>query len=164
MLLQCPTCKPYFEMETQHPCQEYFVPALQLKSLRYGEVKWLGQSAVAALGRQIWDTACKFCGFTEKAFFPADFSVFLCLSRRTLHGNKVFFSSSFIPATGHYPLPEPSWSHNYPHNCGQCVAEDYAAGADEPLSRSCFPIDGIRKEEGQGIEQGEHHGKRHSCS
>lgn len=39
-------------METEPPCQEYFVPALQLRSLRYGDVKWLGQSAVTELGRR----------------------------------------------------------------------------------------------------------------
>lgn len=138
MLQQCPSYKPYLEMETEHPCQEYFVPALQLRSLRYGDVKWPGQSAVTELGRQIWDTACKFCGFIEKTFLPDDSSAFLCLSRRTLHGNKLFFSSSFIHATGHYPLPEPSWSHNYPRNCQQHAADDYAAGADELLNRSCF--------------------------
>lgn len=60
-------------METEHPCQEYFVPALQLRSLRYVGTKWLGQSAVTALGRQIRDIACKFCGFIEKTFLSADF-------------------------------------------------------------------------------------------
>lgn len=150
-------------MEVEHPCQECFIPALQLRSLRCGKVKWLGQSAVTVLCRGIWDNGCKFGGFVEETFLPADFSAFLCLSRRTLHGNKLFLSSSFIPATGHYLLPEPSWSHNYPHSCQQCFAEDYAAGADEQLNRSCFPVDGIRKEEGQGVK-GEYHGKRHSCT
>lgn len=113
----------------------------------------LGQSAVTVLGRHIWGAACKFCGFIGKTFLPTDFSAFLCLSQRTLHGNKLIFSNSFILATGCYPLPESSWSHNYPCNCPQCAAEDYAAGAHELLNKSCFLIDSIRKE-GQRVKQG----------
>lgn len=51
-------------------------------------------------------------------------------------------------------MPEHSWSHNYSHNCHQRVAEDYAAGADELLNRSYFPINCISKEEGQEVKQG----------